>query len=431
MERLGFPKQPAAIRYGVATLINSLGTGMFYPFAILFFQHKFNRPIVEIGFGLSVAAALALLGIAPVGRAMDGVGAKKVLIVALVIRCLAFVGFLVVGNFPLLAFCAMIDLFCMRVGQLADQAMVGELAPVRERPRWYALSRAAFNAGMGGGALLGGLLISVSEENYNWLVAVDASTFLLAALIYVRLPISGAQIAVKTAKTVAVWRDGLFIALGAVNAMLWLCAMAIEIALPVYLKQYLDAPLWTVSLIFAINTFMVTLLTMALTKWTRKFPAMRVIACGGMCYVVAFLGLLAFRPATLPVLLLVLIASIVVFTIGEVLITVTAIVALSALAPPGRLGSYLASSQIMLGVAGCVAPLLFTYLLGAGRVVLWGTLATTTLVLVGITRGLQRGVESRTRVSVLNSDAETECMNSASPSGVHTRSSVTSGSAGE
>ncbi len=382
---IGLPRSPKAVPYGIASLVNSVGTGMFFPFSVLFFHHKLDLPIAQVGLGLSIAAGIAILAVALVGRTVDLVGGRWVLIASLVLRGTSCVLFLTISSYGLFLVLAVVDAVTMRVGQLSDQAVVAEISTEPERPRWLALSRTAFNGGLGAGALLGGGIISAgaSGVDYTPLVLANAASFFLAAVLFLFLrtentrPVREHQVA-KT----AAWRDRLFVSVCVINGGLWLAAMAIEIALPVYLVKYLAAPGWAVSLVFTINTVLVLLLQLPSTRWTARRSASTVIVTGTACYTVAFLILVPAGGLGLGALVALLVLTVAIFTVGEVLVSVAAIDLVLSLAPAATRGSYLSVSHVFLGAGSALAPGVLIGVLSLGTRVLWISLVAATAVML-------------------------------------------------
>jgi MFS family permease len=284
---------------------------------------------------------------------------------------------------------------------LADQAIVGELASRRDDSRWYALSRTCFNAGMGAGAVVGGLLVALAD-GYALLALCNALSFWLAAGLFLAVPSARRAAADRTARrqerprATTAWRDSLFVLVTAANALLWLAAMAVEIALPVYLKEYAGAPGWTISLAFVLNTVLVTGCQLALAKRTEAAPRMRVMAWGGVCYAAAFGVLLLSVGTPLGLLVALLVVSVTVFTVGEILVTVSGTVTTTRLAPPERRGAYLAVNHLMLGAAGVVAPLALTSLLDVDRRLMWAVVGLGSLALSALLVRLRQAVAVRT-----------------------------------
>ncbi len=86
------PRGPGVLRYGTAGFANALATGFFYPFALLFYTHLSGVSLRSVGILLTVTALAALPGLPLIGRLVDRLGCRPVLVTALVLRALCFAG---------------------------------------------------------------------------------------------------------------------------------------------------------------------------------------------------------------------------------------------------------------------------------------------------------------------------------------------------
>jgi hypothetical protein len=193
------------------------------------------------------------------------------------------------------------------------------------------------------------------------------------------------------------WRDRLFLQIAVANGLFWLFVVAVEIALPVYLKEDVHSATWMISLFFVINTLMVTVLQLPVSKLVSASPQARTIAWGGLCYAAAFILLPLLLPAQVPpaARVLVLVVAITVCTVGEMLFSVAAALAATGLAPPGQRGSYLAVSHLMQGVAGALAPLAFMGLLEINPSLTWATVSAVAALLAVLMLRLQAPIAAR------------------------------------
>ena len=69
-DRLGVPRHTAThARYGATGLIRAIGTGLFYPFSLIYFHHQLGAPLVQIGLCLTIAG---LVGAGPAWSTQAG-----------------------------------------------------------------------------------------------------------------------------------------------------------------------------------------------------------------------------------------------------------------------------------------------------------------------------------------------------------------------
>lgn len=395
-DRLGLPRGRGALPYGLAGLVNYTGTGLFYPFALLYFHHQLDVPMVEVGTLYTVAIGAGVLGVTWTGRLVDRFGAKQVLVFDALLKAAIFACYPLLHNLTALMLLAAVVALADRTDQVAGQAVVSGLTTAENRPGWFALSRMTLNAGMGGGALIGGLLLSTSA-GYPWLARGDAISFALAAAMYLLLRPTRTAVPPK-ASAEGAWRDGLFLRIAVLSGLLYLVGLSVEIGLPVYLIQYLKEPTWTVSVVFAVNTGLVTLLQLPVTERIRHRPAMRMLAYGTIGYALTFfLFFLADQQVHSSLFVASLVVAVAVFTMGELVTSVTSMVVVNNLAPAARKGSYLAVGQLFVGLASTVAPILFTAGLSLSPTFLWMALSVLALGVAAAVLLSQRKVDERLR----------------------------------
>jgi MFS family permease len=390
--RLGFPRQRAAVRYGLAGLANNLGTGMFYPFAILFFHHQLHASLVTVGACYTVAIGLGVVGVTRTGALADRFGARTVLVGDALIRAAIFLAYPALHDIAVVFVLAAVASLADRTDRVAGQAIVAVLAPEEARPAWFSLNQMVQNAGLGGGAVVGGLILGTSR-GYDWLAWGNAISFAFVAVLYATLRIPRAPRAAKAAAAAegarpgGVWSDRLFLRAAGLGGLVYLVGLAVEIGLPVYLVAVRHEPGWTVSVVIGINTGIVTLFQMPVTERIRRRPAMLMLASGTGAYLVTFVVFLGAGRVSGGLLVTGLALATCLFTLGELATSVTNIVVVNGLAVPERRGAYLGVAQFFVGAAVTTAPLLYTAGLQLSPNWLWTAMAVlAALIIVAVWR---------------------------------------------
>jgi hypothetical protein len=165
-----------------------------------------------------------------------------------------------------------------------------------------------------------------------------------------------------------------------VNTVLWLVALAVEIGTPTYLVARLGAPAFAASLLFAVNTLLLTLFQLPVAARLAHRDAWRVMA-GGAVLCTGLLGVLGTAGHLGPrVRLCLLLAGMVMYTLGELMISQARLLLLTGIAPPAQRGTFLAFNQVFIGAATALAPSLVAVFLDHRPPLLWWTLAAGALV---------------------------------------------------
>ncbi|MGW2251705.1 MFS transporter [Kitasatospora sp. NPDC001660] len=386
------PGGPGVRRFAAAGLVNAVGTGFFYAFALLFFEDRTGLSLRTIGAVLTCTALAVLPALSAVGRIADRFGPRPVLVVAALLRAGCFVGFVALpGLLPFVLLSAVLALG-NRAEQTASPLLAVALSPEAERGRWLALSRVVFNAGMGAGALGAGLVVGPGT-GFALVGLANAASFVVAAALYVVLPAAtaGRPTAPDAGRRSArPYRDAGFVRISAVRALLVTVALATESALPVYALRDLSLPGWSVGLLFAVNTCLLTLLQLPLSRYLERFRPTAALALGGLSHGTLFLTALLLPAAPAGLRTALLVAAMTVYTMGEMVVSQAALELLTSWPPAAQRGSYLAFNQVLIGVATAAAPLLATGLPMGGTGALWWTLTgicvAAALLALGVVR---------------------------------------------
>lgn len=378
--------------FGLAGLVNALGTGFFYPFQLLFFRSVLGLPLAVVGAGLTVATLAALPAVFQVGRLVDRVGPRPVLIGAALLRGGAFVGYVRADGVAAFLALSVLVAVCQRAEQTATPVLAAAVAPPGQVGQWLALAKVVFNAGIGGGALLASLVLVATPGGFTALGLVNAVSFAGAALLY--LPLRGWTRATAPRRgpggAARPWRNPLFLHVTAANFVLLTVIVSAEVGLPVYLVDVLDAPSWTVGLLFAVNTALMVLLQIPVSGRLRDRRPLPVVALGVALHggLPLALGVAAGLPFGSQLALLLL--GMVAYTFGEIVATQTLAVLLVSLPPERERGSYQAFNQVLVGLSLGLAPLLVTAVLVRSPVALWWILLATVAVAAADVLALQR-----------------------------------------
>lgn len=396
--RLGFPRQRKAIPYGIAGLTSNIGTGMFYPFAILFFHHQLKYSLVTVSACYTVAIGLGVAGVTRSGGLVDRFGARTVLVADSLIRAAIFLTYPVLHNLALMVVLASVASLADRTDRVATQAVVAGLATEAARPAWFSLNQMVLNAGLGGGAVIGGLILA-TPSGYHWLAWGNSISFVVAASLYGMLRPARHQPARGTPskpKATVAWSDRLYLKAAILGGLIYLVGLAVEIGLPIYLIAYRLEPGWTVSLVIGLNTGIVTLFQMPVTERIRRHPAMLMLAAGTGAYMVTFVLFLGTDHLSRSLLVIALALATCLFTLGELATAVTNIVVVNDLAPADRRGAYLGVAQFFVGLAVTIAPILYTAGLALSPNLLWAMMAVLSALIISAVLRLRAPVASRT-----------------------------------
>ena len=374
-----------------AIVIDSVGTGMFLPFTVLYFVHVAGLTAPAVGVALTVAGFVVLPAPLAVAPGIDRFPARIVVAGGNLISCAALAAYLFVHSQLTVTAAAVVAGVGQATFWTGTRALIAEVARPGERRSWFALQTAIRYAGYGLGGLAGAAVLSFhSPAAFKALAAIDAVSYLAAALLLFswRQPPPDARPESSPARGGArrsYWSaltDRPLAGISALNTAFVLCAQVLPVVLAVYVTGTLHLAAWIAGMLFTLNTVLVAAGQTPLTLVTRRIPHRHALRGAAATWAVAF-GLL-WAAAILPhgARASVLIAAITLFTLAEILQGPVINALVVELAPVGSPGRHLSIFQLSWSVGQAIAPAVLLGLLSAGPRWLWATTIGLCLIIV-------------------------------------------------
>jgi predicted MFS family arabinose efflux permease len=351
-------------------LINRAGM-MVLPFLVLYLTRELRFSLARAGSMLAVYGASAIV-FGPIGgRLSDRIGALPVMRVSLISAGSVLLLFPLARSFAAVAAMTVLWSGCAEMFRPASLAAITHVVAPEQRRQAFALNRLAINLGMSIGPALGGFLATVS---FRAMFTVDAVTTLIAGAVLALTPwraFSGvnSEAANRNAEHIGpatILHDTRFlIFLGGVF-MVGVVFFQHESALPLYLVQYLHLSPAFYGMLFTINTLLIVALEVPINTATAHWPNVRLLTIGCMLFAIGF-GALALIASPGGV-----IATVVVWTFGEMLFFPAMSAHMAEIAPENRRGAYMGAYSMSLSIALTVGPWMGTQLLAVlGPVLIW------------------------------------------------------------
>ena len=251
-------------------------------------------------------------------------------------------------------------------------ATIADMVPEHDVRRAYALNYWALNLGFAIAAMGGGVAIVLG---YRTLFIVDAlATTLCALIVFLRLPETRPEAKVDTAGNVVeeqkvsvldVLKDAPFRTLVLLNLLVTVIFTAPWIGLPLTMAEQGLAPS-SYGVVIAVNGIVIVGFQLLVNKVTDKRSPAMLLAVSSLLFA---LGTGATALAGTPVLFA---ATVVVWTIGEMIHVPTNAAATAKLAPEHARGRYQGVMGISWSIGGFVAPIAAGWIIeGPGSDVLW------------------------------------------------------------
>ncbi|MFE0104718.1 MFS transporter [Streptomyces sp. NPDC059009] len=397
-------------RLAAAALVQSLGIGLFMASSMAYFTRQVDLSANQVASGLALAGVVAL-GISLLGGVLaDRYGARRVLAAVYLGRgvcCAAYVFVTDFWQFMVVTLCAVA---CDRAGPPVLQALVAVAVPERqERTRLLAVVNVVRNCGLGVGAMAAGVaLASDTQGAYRVTLFAIGLAFLGGAVLVLRVPEPAEPTAEAPTEATGqlpvrkrVLPDARYLTLTGLNFLLFFFDTMLLIAMPVWILEHTDAPRATVSVLFALNTVLVVVLQIPVSKLaTSQRRTTRMLTWTGAVLAVSSLCFAASGSAGGGPAVAWLAAAVVTLSLAEVIAN-SAVWDLSiALAPEEQRGRYL--SVFNLSVAGqrVLGPVMVTGLLLGSGALGWVVAAAVLVAAGGAAERVARAAGERMRGGV-------------------------------
>lgn len=353
-----------------ATLVNRAGT-MVLPFLALYLTSERGFTTGEAGQALAVyglgGVAASYIG----GWLCDHIDPHLVMKISL---ALTGVGFMTLGQFQGRLAIFSVILAVSFVGEIFRPANMAALAAASdpgERARSFALMRLAVNVGMALGPTVGGFL---ALYDYGWLFVADGVTCILAAGVLQLAfpatvkPAAPAERAARAAVARSPWRDGPMMVVFGLMFLLNLVTFQLASTFPLALRDLYGFSEARIGITMAVNTVVIVLFEMVLVHSLSRRDPLKVSGLGAFFFC-AGLGLLPFGSGMAFVVFTVL-----VWTVGEMLVFPIVSSAIADRAPEESRGSYMGMLNLSFAAAFVVGPLAGTWVYETfGPETLWYT----------------------------------------------------------
>ena len=383
-------------------VVNSLGNGIVFPFAVIYLHNVRGISFADAGLALAIGGAAALAAGLVAGTLVDRVGGRNTLVLGLLLQLVAFALFPLIREpwhaYSLFALDG-VGAACFWPGQ---STLLSRLTPPEARHSAYALQRVSMNLGVGLGALIGGLIATTADPgSFTTLFLIDAATFLVFATILVAFvrepPVSDRQDE-EPGSYRAVLRDRNFLAFIGLNVLFVSVGYEVFALLPPFAKNYAGVDERWVGFIWLANTLLIVLIQLPVAKALEGRRRMAALALMNVLWATAALiVLVGGHWLTGTSAAIVFIIAILVFGVGETLQGPTQAPLVVDLAPERLRGRYFALSAMSWSAGAILGPAIGGPLLGWHPLAVWPLAAVVCLFSAAGCLALERRLPERVR----------------------------------
>ena len=372
-DRLGGLSRPFWVLWA-GTLVNRLGT-MVIPFLAFYLSSGRGLSVTQVGMVMAVGGAGSVVAQPLGGYLADRVGRRVTLCGGMVATAVSMIVLGYVATLPALVAAAFACGVSVDLYRPASAALVSDLVPAHDRPRAFGLVYWAINLGFACATSLGGLL---ARHGFGLLFWVDALTCLaFAGLIWRGVPepprvrahrSEGGQDGFGT-----VLRDRVMLAYALSSLAYLFVLLQYQTTLALAMRRDQLSPA-AYGLAIAVNGVVIVIVQPLVVRWLTERDRSRVLAAGMLVTGVGF-GLSAVASTTAGYA-----ATVVVWTLGEIITASVGQAVVADLAPAHLRGRYQGLYGVAWSAAALVAPLGGTALLAQGKLVLWPVCTALTVL---------------------------------------------------
>jgi MFS family permease len=345
-----------------STLINTFGNGLFMTVEVIYFTMVVGLSVTKVALALSIAGGISLLFSVPAGHLSDRYGPRNIGAIAFIfeglfLSCLVFVH----SYTPFL----LINIACGitgTIGQTMRMATISKLGTGDERVAIRAYQRTVTNLGIALGSVVAGVALAINTQViYQGMLLANALTFILSALVFLKLPYIAPTVEKSEPLTFEALKDRRFLGATVLNGFMSLHFVLQTVAIPLWIVNETNAPRWWVSVIFVINTVGVILFQIRASRGSGDVSvgARQFRRAGFAVSIACLLYALASGVSTL-LACLILVAAMCVHVFGEVVGSAGSWSIGFGLADEKHQGQYQGVYLLSWGVGGTIGPAFVT-----------------------------------------------------------------------
>ena len=355
-----YPRQFWLLFWGM--LLSTIGSSMIWPFLMVYASERLHLPLTQTATLVTINSMASLIMTFAAGQITDRVGRKMVMVVSLISNAVVYLFLSHAGTYTQFAILMVLLGASNPLYRVGADAMLADLIAPEKRADAYSVMRMSNNAGVAVGPSVGGFLAAASQYLAFYIASAGLFIFGLLILFFAveTLPALGKE---ETAQKKERWggydrvlKDWPFTTMIANMIFGLITASLMWVLLPVYATQEIGVPKQLYGFIPTTNAIMVVFLQVLVTQWTKKHPPLRVIALGMFFYAIG-VGTVVLGTGFWGIWI-----SMVIISIGELIIVPTSSTFVANLAPADMRGRYMSIYGLTWSLSIGIGPLLGGFL---------------------------------------------------------------------
>jgi MFS family permease len=355
-----YPSQFWLLFWGM--LVSTTGMSMIWPFLVVYISEELTLPLTTITSLITINAVMSLSSSLIAGSITDKIGRKWAMVISLAVNGVTFLLMIPANTYGQYAVLMALRGIFQPLYRVGSDAMIADLVPAEQRSDAYALTRLSKNVGIAMGPALGGV-IATTSYGITFSIASGATIFfsiLIALFAFETLPDAARKVQERFVENLKgyekIFKDRIFTSFIAGFTLRQISGSILWILLGAYAKANYGLAENLYGLIPTTNALMVVFLQLYVTRKTSRYSPLKIMSLGTLLYGLG-VGSIAFGTGFWGFLI-----SMVVVTVGELMVIPTASTYTANRAPENMRGRYMSLLALTWGAGSMVGPLMGGFL---------------------------------------------------------------------
>lgn len=336
-------------------LLSATGASMVWPFLVIYMRQRLQAPLATVTLVLALNSASGLVSTSVAGPVIDRFGRKGAMVLSMAGAAATLLAMNAAGALPGWAILLALNGALTPLYRVGGDSMVADLIDPGRRTGAYALLRMSSNLGVAIGPALGGFITAISYAIAFYAAAGAHLAFALLLLFFTRETapqFSEGERAGAAGGYGRILADRRFLTFCGAYSIAGMAYSLLMFLLPVYAKENFGVRESQYGFILMTNALMVVLFQYAVTRVTARHPPLPVLAAGSLFYALGTFSVAwGWNFATFLV-------SMVILTVGEMIMIPSSTAYTANLAPPDMRGRYMSVYGLTWSLAFGVGPVL-------------------------------------------------------------------------
>ena len=248
LTRLLRPADPVLRALADASLVSTLGRGLFFTVSALFFTRVAGLDATQVGLGLTIAGAFGIGASFAAGLLADRIGARRLLVLAVCLESVGLLAYTAARSFSVFVVVACFVVVTESAAHSARSALTALAFTGEARVGARAHLRVVTNIGIGVGSAAAGVALAVDTATAYTVVIVAAALLQLAStarLVRIPVPERAPEHVAAAAEPGARWaalRDGPYLLVTLLTGVGAIQFGLFEIGVPLWVVEHTAAP---------------------------------------------------------------------------------------------------------------------------------------------------------------------------------------------